>query len=75
MYGRLCVNCVACTAYISFVVINKIYSFGVPTLFSLLDTYVYYYNQSASGLLIYERFIFLLPKPFGFQYFDTDRTQ
>ena len=75
MYGRLCVNCVACTAYILFVVINKIYSFGVPTLFTLLDIYVYYYYQSAGGLLIYEGFIFLLPESFGLQYFDTDRTR
>ena len=75
MYGRIYVNCVACTAYILFVVINKIYSFGVPTLFTLLDIYVYYYYQSAGGLLIYEGVIFLLPKSFGLQYFDTDRTR
>ena len=75
MYGRLCVNCVACTAYILFVVINKIYSFGVDTLFTLLDIHFYYYYQSAGGLLIYEDFIFLLPISFGLQYFDTDRTR
>ena len=55
-----------------FVVINKIYSFGVPTLFTLLDIYFYYYYQSAGGLLIYEDFIFLLPISFGLQFFDTD---
>ena len=52
--------------------INKIYSFGVPTFFTLLDIYVYYYYQSAGGLLIYDGFIFLLPKSFGLHYFDTD---
>ena len=69
MYGRICVNCVASTAYILFVVINKIYSFGVPTLFTLLDVYFYYYNHwvdnSAGGLPIFDVFIFLLPKSFG----------
>ena len=57
------------------VVINKIYSCGVHTLFTLLDVYVYYYYEFAGGLLIYEGFIFLLPISFGLQYFDTDRTR
>jgi hypothetical protein len=52
-----------------------IFNQQIPTLFSLLDIYVYYYYQSAGGLLIYEGFIFLLPKSFGLQYFDTDRTR
>jgi hypothetical protein len=69
------VNCAACTAYILFVAINNIYSFGVPIFFTLLDIYVYYYYQSAGGLSIYEGVILLLPKSVGLQYFDTDRTR